>query len=131
MWTLDPRARQISIEADTLFGFIPMPTMCVFRDWMLFRMFNSTCVSADMSQHNFRQLMSNIDEVEENDIPFDRVFANENDLSDVCERNLMSLVSFVGSEDVDLHAKLRHYIAVLTPAKAGSMGVVKIENFRR
>ena len=42
----------------------------------------------------------------------------------------MSLAAFISGEDVDLHDKLRHDITALTPAKAGSIGAVRIDMFQ-
>ena len=63
-------------------------------------------------------------------MPFDKDFANEDDFSAMSEWNLMSLVAFVSGEDVDLNVKLRRDIATLTPAKAGSIGALKIDVFQ-
>lgn len=48
----------------------------------------------------------------------------------MCEFDLMPLVAFVASEDVDLHANLRSNIAALAPAKASSIGAVRMDMFQ-
>ena len=96
----------------------------------LFSIFNHACVSTDVIPRMFRQPMNKIDEVVDNDTPFHKDFANEHELSAVCEWDLMLLAAFIAGEDVDLHANLRRDIAVLTPAKDGSTGEVMIDMFQ-
>ena len=50
---------------------------------MSFSVFNCACVSAYAAQHMFRQLIRKIDKVVDKGMPFDKDFANENDLSSV------------------------------------------------
>ena len=40
---------------------------------------------------------------------------------------LISIVSFIAHDDVDIHAKLRREIVDLTPAKVGSVGAIRLD----
>ena len=42
------------------------------------------------------------------------------------ESGFMSLAACIADDDVVLHAKIRRSIASLTPAKAGSIGAVRM-----
>ena len=95
MWTLDPRSRQIINDACALFGFNPLPVLHDFRARVLFSVFNCVCVSEDVAQRMFRQLMSKIDKVVDKDVSFDKDFHNENDLSTVSEWALISLLALI------------------------------------
>ena len=74
--------------------------------------------------------MKNIDQIVDKDVPFDKDFANEHDLSVVSECALTSSTEFVSSEDIELHAKLRYDIVTPTPAKDGSAGAARIDMFQ-
>ena len=74
--------------------------------------------------------MKKIVKVAEKNMLLEKCFANEDDLSAVSQWDLMSLVAFIAGEDFDLHAKFRCDIAALTLAKAGSIGVIRIDSFQ-
>ena len=133
MWTADHRARQIVNGACALFNFNQLPASHEIIACVLFIIFNYACVSSDVSQSMFRQLMCKIDDMsdKDKDAPFGEHFSDEEDLSAVNESFLMSFAACVVDDYVALHAKLRRNISVLAPVKAGSTGMVRIDVSKR
>ena len=88
--------------------------------------FNHARVSAYAAWCVFRQLICKMSDSSDKDKaePFDKDFADEEDLFAVSEWFLMSLVACTAGDDVVLHSKLRHSIAAIIPSKAGSIGTV-------
>ena len=78
MWTVDPRARQITNEAYELFQFNQLAVSHNTRAQLLLSAFNHACASVDGAQHVFNDHMRKMDDMADGDkdVVFDEQVAN-------------------------------------------------------